>query len=118
MSLESLCSIHKVDVQTGTSTAGGAGGMIRSWATTATKKPCRCRPANESETQDYAQRGQRVNWIVYFWKNPSLTNENRLVFTDTDGSVHYLQVQTTHNPHQMDRFWKVACLEAQDVDHT
>ena len=118
MSLESLCSIHRVDVQEETSSTGGAGGMIRSWTTVKTKKPCRCRPANESETQDYAKRGQRINWVVYFSTNPQLDNTNRLVYTDSQGAVHYLQVQTTHNPHQMDRFWKVACLEAQDVDHT
>ncbi len=118
MTLEKLCSLHKVDVQEETSVAGDSGGMIRSWATAKTKQKCRCRPANENEAQDYAKRGQRVNWIVYYATNPGLSNKNRLVFVDSDDVTHYLQVQTVHNPHQMDRFWKVACLEAGDVDNT
>lgn len=117
MSLETLCSIHTVTVQIGTVTAGAAGGQIRSFANVRTGAKCRCRPMSQTEVDELAKRGQRVNWRVYFSTNPNLTNKHRLKYADELGVEHLLYVQTTNNPHEMDRFWKVDCLESKDVDN-
>lgn len=116
MSIKSLCSIHEVTIQVATTSAGAAGGARRTWANQRTKVKCRVNLRSPSEAMPLNQPAQHSGPRVYFYFDPELeTAKNRIVFTDKAGVVHTLDVKAVNNPHEMDRFWKVDCVENRDA---
>lgn len=116
MSLESLCSTHRITIQVKTVTKGSAGGMQRTWANQRTNVKCRVKLSSPSESHDLKQEAQRATPRVYFYFNPNVvTGEFRFIYVDKAGETHYLYVSKVENPHELNKFWKVDCEENKDV---
>lgn len=117
MSIETLCSTHRVTIQRRTMTRGAMGDVINAWATIAggTNKKCRVVLKSPHEASPFKQDGQSTTPRVYFYYDPEVSNEHRFVYVDKSGLTRYLYVRSVDNPHQLSRFWKVDCTESTDV---
>ena len=119
MSLVSLLSIHQVDIQIVSVTRGGAGGILRVWTAVSAGVRCRVSPLPPEYMVDrLGKEGFRPDYKVYFPDNPNIDERNRLLFTDSDVVQHILLVEKIENPHELDKFWKVWCVELKDVEGT
>lgn len=117
-SIVRLMSIHRVAIKRETVTTGSSMGPIRSYATVTGKSsvPCRCVAGGWQPTEEAGVRGHREPWTVRFPDYPGALDErNVLVFRDSKGASHNLQVQRVINPHDLEYFWRVNCLELADV---
>lgn len=117
MSLKSITSIHTVTKQVQSVSRGDGGGTIRTWANVTTNMLCRVRPLPAEKFVELQREGMRIEYKVFFHYDPQVDERNRLLFTDSDGVQHILLVIETRNPHHMDRFWVVNCMENRDVDN-
>lgn len=116
MSLKSMTSTHEVTVQKKTVTRGGGGGPVNSYASLR-KQKCRVIPLPAKEVTDLKKRGLNVDYKVIFHSDPAVDTEHRLLWTDAGGTQRKLHVKGTQNPHALNRFWKILCLEQRDVDN-
>ncbi len=117
MSLESVMSIHTVDIQLASHAQGSALGRITSYSTAVASAPCRVVPQSLSKQAALLKDGVRITHNVYFVEDRALTTNHRLKFTDAGGSIRFLYVQNFKDPHEMGKFYRAECEERQDIDN-
>ena len=111
--MSQLFKTHSVTVKRQTVTNTDAASDSKEYTTGArgslpTKWTCRVVPLGLDERLKYAQTGQDVTHAVYGLTNPQVDERDLFVFGE---SSRELYVETSHNPDELNRYWKVLCNE-------
>jgi hypothetical protein len=104
------CKSHSVTAYRYTTTAGAAGGLVRS-ATSLGPLDCRIVPISSRETSELRLLGYRIVAKVYFSQNPSLQTDDYLVY-----GTRTLFVRSIRCPDELSQMWIVEVEENKDVN--
>ncbi len=122
MSIEELCDRDTITIKRIVVTQGTAGGQIRTNTTAArgdlpTSINCRIQPLLPEEMRQYEVKGEHLAWRLIFSSDPSLTVQDRCMWTEPDGTAIRARVtQRSRNADHQSRVWSAVVEEWTDQD--
>lgn len=96
MSIEELCSHDSVTPYAESDTTDSTGGVVPSFPTAGKSLACFVQERNASEALDYAARGQKLSYKVYFSSDPKLSNNQHLMWGAI--ALRILAIKTGRRP--------------------
>lgn len=103
MSIQSLCSIHTVQVRRLTRVDDDLGSSYDSIGGVLRNLKCRCMPVAEMDRMHYMQRDMRATHKFGFAADPQVDNTHVLVF---EGRV--FRIENIHDVHELHRYFLVS----------
>lgn len=112
MSLKSLM-VHEITHYRETRTRGTYGGSVPSPATIGTNpKRCRIQPRVADQDDRFRSMDERTTHFVYFDEDPLAQARDYFEYTRPNtGELLKLEVATSINFDELDRVWRIECIE-------
>lgn len=113
MSIQSLCSIHSVQVRPLTATKDEFASTYETVGSTERTLRCRVVPMSEKEQVLYMQRNMRATHKFLFAQDPLLDNTDTLVY---NGRV--FRIEAVHDAHELHRYFTITGFHDPQIGST